>query len=273
MSDKRVVVSPSADELFTLVADKFINRSRKVLSRTGQLRIVLTGGETLKRLLEALSCHPQVGEVNWNDAIWVLGDERFVDKDSAERNLEMVRQSFLRPVGVDEERVLSAPSVRDAESVDRAAEKYRELLQAVTGGWTDTGPVFDLALVGMGSDGHVLSIFPGSQAVAATEPDVVGVADSPKLPSERVTLTLPLLNRTERIWIVASGPDKGGAVGLTMAGAAPNEVPVAGVRATRSTKVFIDAELAEMLPPELIAHHKVWTAADERADYIPQALR
>jgi len=273
VSDKRVVVSPSAEELFALVADKFIIRARKILTRTGQLRVVLTGGETQKRLLEALTQHPAVGDLNWNDAIWLLGDERFVEHDSAERNLEMVQQSFLRPLGVHDERVLSAPSIQEAASVDDAAEKYRAHLHAATGGWTGAGPVFDLALVGMGSDGHVLSVFPGSQAVSATDPDVVGVPDSPKPPSQRVTLTLPLLNRTARIWIVASGPEKAGAVGLTMAGAAPNEVPVAGVRGTRSTKVFIDAELADMMPSELIAHEKVWTAADERADYIPRALR
>jgi len=273
VSDKRVVVSPSAEELFTLIADKFINRARKILSRTGQLRVVLTGGGTQKRLLEALSHHPAVGDVNWNEAIWLLGDERFVEQDSAERNVEMVRGSILHPLGVHDDRILSAPSLHEAAGVDDAAEKYRERLQAVTGGWTGAGPVFDLALVGMGSDGHVLSVFPGSQAVAATEPAVVGVPDSPKPPSQRVTLTLPLLNRTERIWIVASGPEKAGAVGLTMAGAAPNEVPVAGVRGTRSTKVLIDAELADMMPPELIAHEKIWTAADERADYIPEALR
>lgn len=273
MSDKRVVVSPSADELFALVADKFVSRAGKILSRTGQLRVVLTGGDTQSRLLRALSRHPGVGTVKWNQALWILGDERFVDQDSAERNLQMVWDSFLGPAGVGATRVLSSPSVGDARSVDEAAGRYRQSIQEVTSDWASEGPLFDIALVGMGADGHVLSVFPGSPAVAASEPDVVGVQESPKPPAERVTLTLPLLNRTERVWIVASGVEKAGAVGLTMAEAAINEVPVAGVRGTRSTKVFIDAELADMLPTELIAHQKVWTAADERADYVPEALR
>lgn len=273
MSEKRVVVSPSREELFDLVADKFVNRSGKLLSRKGRLRVILTGGETQSRLLRALSRHPRLREVKWDRAMWFLGDERFVGSESPERNVGMVWEAFLESVGVPPERVLSAAGLGDAQSVDEAAEGYRQALEAVTGEWVSDEPLFDLALVGMGADGHVLSVFPRSPAAATTEPDVYAVTDSPKPPPERVTLTLPLLNRTERVWMVASGAEKAGAVGLMMAEAAVHEVPAAGVRGTHSTKVFIDAELAQMVPADLISQQHVWTAADERADYVPEALR
>lgn len=273
MSEKRVVVSPGDQELLQLVADKFISRAGKILRKTGQLRVVLTGGATQGHLLRLISRHKSAGTVDWARATWVLGDERFVQEDSAERNVQMVWDSFLGAVGVSRKNVFSAPAVGDAGSVMEAADSYRRRLLELTGDWSGSDQLFDIALVGMGPDGHVLSVFPGSSAAAASEPDVLGVQDSPKPPAERVTLTLPLLNRTERVWIVTSGAEKAGAVGLAMAGAAVNEVPVAGVRGTRSTKVFIDQALADLLPAELIARQKVWTAADERADYVPEALR
>lgn len=273
MSEKRVVVSPTSDDVFSLVADKFVSRARKILSRTGQFRVLLTGGETQRHLLRAIAVHPTASQLEWKRAAWFVGDERFVAAGSDQRNDRMAWQTCLRDLGVSTQQLSAPPSTDDSPSVEQAAMTYKDRLREATGEWEGDGPLFDLALVGMGADGHVLSVFPGSVAANAQVSDVLAVSHSPKPPSERITLTLPLLNRSERVWIVAHGAEKAGAVGLALADAAPQEVPVAGVLGTRSTKLFIDGELAELLPAELTQRRRVWTAADERADYVPEALR
>jgi 6-phosphogluconolactonase len=119
----------------------------------------------------------------------------------------------------------------------------------------------------------VLSVFPGSAQAAISDEGVVAVENSPKPPPERVTMTLPLVNRSKRVWLIASGADKASAVGLALADAQPVEVPAAGLRGTHSTKVFIDSALASGVPAELVERERFWSADDERADYIPNALR
>ena len=67
---------------------------------------------------------------------------------------------------------------------------------------------FDLHLLGMGGEGHINSMFPHSPAVLEEEELVVAVHDSPKPPAERVTLTLPAVNRSQRVWFLVSGAER-----------------------------------------------------------------
>ena len=268
MSSKRVVVASSAEELYDLVADKFIVRSRKILSRTGSLRVILTGGATQEAVFQAIVRHQAASTLPWAQALFFLGDERFSPAGSGERNDEMAQEYLLRPLGVSDTQISSAPGPDTGLGVDDSAATYRQAMSPA-GQW----PAFDIALIGMGPDAHVLSVFPGSALAGASEPDIQPVTDSPKPPTQRVSMTIPLVNHTDRVWLVASGADKAGAVGLAMADAAIGEVPAAGLRGRRSTKVFIDQDVADFLPAQLIADERVWTASDERADYVPKALR
>lgn len=268
MSSKRVVVAPSSDDLYDLVADKFIVRSRKILRRTGSLRVVLTGGETQHAVLQAIARHAGASSLPWDSASFFLGDERFSPTGSGDRNDEMVQEHLLGPLRIPAESLYSAPSPDTGGDLNASADTYREMV-APEGVW----PAFDIALIGMGPDAHVLSVFPGSWLAGVNTPDIQAVPDSPKPPEQRITMTIPLVNQSDRVWLVASGADKAGAVGLAMADAATGEVPAAGLRGRHSTKVFIDQEVAGVLPAELIADERVWTATDERADYVPKALR
>ena len=76
---------------------------------------------------------------------------------------------------------------------------------------------------------------------------------SPKPPPERLSLTLPVINSSQRIWMVLSGAEKASALGLALAGASPIEVPAAGAQGRRRTVFFVDQEAAEDVPQNLIA--------------------
>lgn len=271
MAHRRVVVTADAVELAELVADKFLVRAKKCIRRQGSFRVVLAGGGIAQQVLEAIARHPSVAELDWRlvDVWW--GDERFVDYDSAERN-DLPAIAILSTLGVPAENIHRVPSPADAADVSEAASRYATQLQAVALPG-EVWPEFDLGFAGMGPDAHVLSIFPGSPHALITAPDVVAVDHSPKPPAQRVSMTIGLLARAHRVWIVVSGPEKAAGLGLALANASPREVPASAVRGSESTKIFTDSALAELLPPELIAREAFWSADDERADYVPKALR
>jgi 6-phosphogluconolactonase len=94
---------------------------------------------------------------------------------------------------------------------------------------------------------------------------VLPVRNSPKPPPERLTLTLPAINSSARVWLVLAGADKASALGLTLAGASLNEVPAAGVEGRRTTLFFVDAASAAEVPETLIRPSQFWTSEDEIA--------
>jgi 6-phosphogluconolactonase len=272
VSEKRAVVAGSRGELAELVADKFVVRVRKCVKRQGVAHVVLTGGSVARDVHRAIAAHPDRASVDWSAVHFWWGDERFLPEGDAERNEQQATEDMLAPLGVPAQTIHRMPAKTPGDSPHEAASHYGEALAAHSGevGWW---PDFDIAFAGVGPDGHVLSVFPGQPPVRLDSEDVVGVEDSPKPPPERITMTIPLLNRAKRVWLVASGADKASAIGLALAGAHPHEVPAAGLSGTQSTKVFIDADLAAGVPDELVERQRFWSADDERADYVPNALR
>lgn len=272
MSEKRVVVAASRAELAELVADKFIIRIRKTVKRQGGANVFLTGGGIAQDVHRQIALHPTRNSVDWSAVHFWWGDERFLPHGDPERNHTQALNDVLGPLGVPEANIHPMPAADTGASVDDAARRYADEL-AAHAGEKGPWPDIDVAFVGVGPDGHVLSVFPGSTHAANTEAEVVGVTDSPKPPPERVSVTIPLMNQSRRVWMVAAGSDKASATGLALANAGVVEVPAAGISGVQSTKVFIDADVAAGVPDELVERQRFWSAGDERADYVPNALR
>jgi 6-phosphogluconolactonase len=272
VTEKRAVVAGSRAELAELVADKFVVRVRKCVKRQGVAHVVLTGGSVASDVHRAIAAHPDRSSVDWSAVHFWWGDERFLPDGDGERNEKQATDDVLEPLGVPRENIHRMPALHTGLTLDAAADHYlAELARCATSG--ADFPDFDIAFAGVGPDGHVLSVFPGLPQAHLDRETVVGVTDSPKPPPERITMSIPLLNRAKRVWLVASGADKAPAIGLALAGAHVSEVPAAGLSGTQSTKVFIDAELAADVPDELVERQRFWSADDERADYVPNALR
>ncbi len=126
-------------------------------------------------------------------------------------------------------------------SLDAAAEAYARELGST---------VFDVCLLGMGPDGHVASLFPEHPSSYA-EGDVIAVRSSPKPPPERISLTLPVINRSREVWFLVSGSDKAAAAKMALLGAGPVQVPAAGVAGAERTLWLMDRAAAAELPPDL----------------------
>jgi len=140
----------------------------------------------------------------------------------------------------------------DGPDPEAAAARYaRWLLDASRPEDHSSSPSFDVLLLGIGPEAHVASLFPGMPALYEEERTVVAVHGSPKPPPTRLTLTLPAITAAREVWIIASGPDKAGAIRLALSSAGPVQVPAAGARGRQQTLFLLDRDAAARVPAEL----------------------
>lgn len=223
-------------ELAETVAHALLERL-VAIQREGRMpQIVLTGGSIADRIHRATADRAGGSGVDWTQVVWWWGDERFVASDSAERNARQARHSLLDVVGALPEQIHEVPAREEAADPDAAAVAYAREID-VHGGDT-----FDLVMLGVGPDGHVASLFPGSAQLAETDRLCVGVTGSPKPPPERVSLTFPALNRARSVWFVVSGTDKADAVARALTEPPPlvADLPAIGVTGSVETVWFVD---------------------------------
>ena len=245
-----VVVEIDAEHLARAAAEALVARLAAAQAVHGSASVVLTGGGVGIAVLEhvaALAAEPVRETIDWEHVDVWWGDERWVPADSDERNEKQAREALLGPVGVPEHRIHAIPPSDGefAEPEDAAAWYAGELVLAADGG--HAVPRLDLLLLGMGPEGHVASIFPGSPAVSA-DGTVVAVRDCPKPPPTRVCLGFPAINAAEEVWLLVSGDAKAPAVARALAGAAPADLPAAGVHGSRATRWLLDRAAASELP-------------------------
>lgn len=168
-------------------------------SRDGR-SCALSGGATALIFLPAL----RAAKVDWSKITLFWTDERAVPADDPESNYGIAERMLLSPLGAKAPRAVRMPA--DLPHLGEAALKYDdELATELRGG------ALDLALLGVGEDGHVASIFKGAQGAQgaqSAELRVMAVEDAPKAPRRRLSLTMRYLLQTQRIWIVAVGPRK-----------------------------------------------------------------
>jgi 6-phosphogluconolactonase len=240
VSSPRIEVHDDAPALATAAAGALVSRLVAAQARGEQPQVALTGGTIADAVHRELGRVAAAGDsgVDWSRVDYWWGDERFVPRDSPDRNARTARDAFLDPVGVDPSRVHEIGTADDFATVADAAEGYGRELR------THGSGAFDVVMLGVGPDGHVASLFPGHPALDVEDDIAVAVTDSPKPPPERVTLTFPALNRTRATWLVVSGADKADAVARALAG---GDVPAARVGGTEETVWFLDRAAASAL--------------------------
>lgn len=163
----------------------------EVSSQKPNLKIVLAGGRTPLPLYEKLA---QM-ELPWERFEFFLSDERLVPLDSNESNYKNIAQSFFSKIEIPARNV---HFFRTDLGPEKALEAYLEDLKNLNG--------FDLAILGMGEDGHVASIFEIEPAVWEKDVLIVPPAGTPKV--ARISLTLKTLNRTDFVFFMIAGEEK-----------------------------------------------------------------
>lgn len=185
----------------------------------GEAHVALSGGSTVARIYDRLG--PLVPD--WEGVHLWYGDERVVPLDDEESTHRLATEH------------LDAPGATwHPVAVDRGAEGAAEAYGAEL-----DGIILDVALNGMGPDGHTASLFPGRPEVAA-QGVCVAVRDSPKPPPERVSMTLGTLNAARRILLVVTGADKAPMLARVIAG--PDEDVPASLLARDRLEIVADEE-------------------------------
>lgn len=241
----RVDVYPDGEALAHAVAETVTGAAAQAITRYGRFLWCLAGGHTPRRAYEILATDAFAPRMDWERVHVFFGDERCVPPSHDRSNYRMVREALLGRVQLPAGHVHRIAGERDPE---RAALDYERTLESVLGRSPDGDPIhgFDLLLLGMGEDGHTASIFPGS----VDEPGRwVGPRRHPSDGSWRVTLTPAVLDASDCVRFVVSGPDKADRLDDVLTGPLrPRELPVHRIRPAREAAWLVDRAAAGELP-------------------------
>lgn len=228
------------------VATYWIAAARESLETHGGFHVALAGGSTPRRLYELLASGDFRGAPEWRATHIYFGDERCVPPDHDDSNYRMARESLLRHVEVPARQIHRIEAER--EDREAAADDYARILetQLPTGG--DGGaPRLDLVLLGLGTDGHIASLFPGTDALDARSRLVVPVWRE-RQADWRISLTYTIINAARRIVILVTGSEKAGIVGEVLGHPAGEpRYPVERLSPRGSLEWFIDRAAASGL--------------------------
>ncbi len=242
-----VEIFPDSGVLVGAAGNRLIDTVQGAIAARGRALIVLTGGGTVLALLKHLAAHGQ--QIDWSKVHLFWGDERYVPEADDERNDKRAREALLDHIDIPSSNVhaMAASDGEFGSDLDAAALAYEQIL-AANAEPGDPTPDFDVNLLGAGPEGHINSLFPDTPAVRETTRMVVAVKDSPKPPPQRITLTLPAVQRSREVWLLVSGAAKADAVAAAIGGASPVSIPAAGAIGRSTTLWLLDEEAAAKLP-------------------------
>ncbi len=217
MSQYRKSIYDGPEELADEAARWFVETAEAAVAERGFFAVVLAGGSTPQATYEALA-RDYADHSFWRDTHVFFGDERTVPPEDEDSNYRMAREALL-----DHVQVASVYRMKGELSPEMAAAEYERDLQSFFGGVGT--PVFDLIQLGIGGDGHTASLFPNTLALDVCDR---WVAANPvqKLGTNRLTLTVPVLNAARAVWFLVAGEGKAEAVAEVLEGdASPNDYP------------------------------------------------
>jgi 6-phosphogluconolactonase len=187
-------------------ARAIVEIAEAAVSARRRFTVALAGGNTPRTTYERLAAPPLREQMPW-DRTWIFfGDERAVPPDHPESNYRMANAALLSKVPVPAAQVARLRG--EAEDADAAAAEYSKLMTEVFGSRRGELPSFDLILLGMGIDGHIGSLFPGSPVLKEVFRPVAAVHAAAASIPQRMTFTLPLINAAARVMFLVAGSEK-----------------------------------------------------------------
>lgn len=203
-----VQIFPNIEFLARSAAEIFIQLAEESIADHGVFRVALSGGSTPLSLYALLASEPFSERVDWSRTHFFWGDERVVPPDHPDSNFYRARQALFENVPVPEPNIFRIPAELRPE---QAAELYEEVLLRYFSNVEEEEirerARFDLALLGMGDDGHTASLFPGTPAIHE-ETRWVAAQWVDKLAAWRITLTPAILNRAAQVLFLVAGEGK-----------------------------------------------------------------
>jgi len=265
-SSPDIVVFPDRAALARNAATRFIaiaqdamrartlssSASLTVNSVEGKFSVALSGGSTPRDLFTLLATQEFSSQVDWSRVHLFWGDERCVPPDHPDSNFKMANDALISRVPIPAENV---HRVRAEIAPEDAAREYEETIRAFLDG-DERGetrikqensrksasirvPVFDLVLLGLGSNAHTASLFPHTPVLGETSRWVAAqYVDT--LNTYRITFTPPLINAAKNILFLVAGADKANAVYAVLRGNySPDEYPAQLIQPTQGKVTWL----------------------------------
>lgn len=232
-------VHANALELSRFAAEQFVGLALEALHRKGLFTVALAGGSTPKTLYRLLvnRSEPFRSQLSWEMIHFFWGDERHVPPSHPDSNYHMASEIIFSKVPVLAKNIHRIRS--EVADAGKAADEYERTLLRFFTLTTGQLPRFDLILLGMGSDGHIVSIFPDSDVINEKERLVVAPWIE-KLKSYRVTLTPSVLNHAAAVIFLVTGAEKAKALREVLEGEyEPARFPAQIIRPTTGNLLWL----------------------------------
>jgi 6-phosphogluconolactonase len=206
MTIKNRMTFINSDTLAVAAANLFYDLATEHIKEKGCFSCLLSGGSTPKILYQKIANHPASKRIHWKKVQFFWGDERCVPMDHIESNYKMASDVLFSKLPIPR---INIHRIKTELPPKQAAEEYQqEMSNFFSKKIGQTGlPSFDLVLLGMGTDGHTASLFPGTEALHETEKWVVANYVE-KLNAWRITVTYKIINQARLILILAVGEQK-----------------------------------------------------------------
>lgn len=193
-------IMPDSASLIEVATAQFVSVARAAIAKRGVFHVALAGGSTPKSLYQKLATSPYLEQIDWSRVHLFFGDERCVPPSHDDSNFKMAREAMIDHLPIPQQNVHRMPTeLGDAADV---ATRYAETMVTILQGET-----LDLVLLGLGPDGHIASLFPGTAALDVADTLTTSLYVK-KFDSWRVTMTYPTINAAKQVIVFIGGEAK-----------------------------------------------------------------
>lgn len=239
-----------AEALYAAAAQRWVELAARAIAARGKFHVALSGGRTPRALYELLATAPYAGRIAWEKVHIYFGDERCVPPDHADSNYRLAREALLDHVPVPPPQVHRIEGER--MDAGEAATKYAQTLAQRVSMSAQGVVQLDLVLLGVGEDGHIASLFPGTPILRerARLADAVYAED---LDSWRISITLPVIDHARHVMLLVLGQAKAPVMRTVFTNGRTPPYPVQLINPRGTMEWYLDTAAAAQLPPELRA--------------------
>jgi len=236
------------DALHFAAAQRWAQLAEAAIMARGKFHVALSGGSTPRALYRRLANPEFANRVAWDRVHIYFGDERAVPPDHPDSNYRMAKEALFDHVPIPPPQIHRIEGER--ADIHEAATRYSQLL-ATRLPLSAQGVVqFDLLLLGVGADGHIASLFPGTPVLHERARFVEAVRVE-KLDSWRITVTLPVIDHARHVVILVSGENKAEIMRNLTKGRRMPPYPVQLINPHGVLEWYVDSAAAALLPSEL----------------------
>lgn len=198
---KKIKILKNTDSLAKAAADYIIALSKQTIKDNGRFTWALSGGSTPIHLFKLLAIEDYQKKIDWKNVYIFWSDERYVPASDEDNNSFQAQKNLLNEVPIPSENIFAIPVHLPLK---KAAKYYEQTLKQF---FKSETPVFDLVMLGMGSNGHTASLFPETEILKEKTALVASVFVE-EVNMDRITFTAPFINQAKHILFLVAGADK-----------------------------------------------------------------